>query len=149
MSVRNDLETVFPQLISTHYRITSPYDHRYNCIAWAAGDSSTWWEPDPMNIYYWPPSIQREYSIEAYQAVYENLGFREHSKDNLEPDSIKVAIFSKAGKPTHAARQLESGLWTSKLGKNVDIEHILRGIVGDCYGNVEVILKRRRDNLQL
>jgi hypothetical protein len=57
----------------------------------------------------------------------------------------KIAIFADAtGSPTHAARQLTSGRWTSKLGEAEDIEHELRAIEGDIYGTVVAILKRPR-----
>lgn len=46
------------------------------------------------------------------------------------------------GTPTHAARQLENGKWTSKLGQLEDIEHELDGLVGDKYGIVVTILRR-------
>ena len=117
------LEVLFPNLKKSDYNITSPYDPAYNCIAWAAEDTSSWWEPDPMGIYYWPPEVPRKYSIEAYRAAYESIGYKEISEEVLEFAYQKVAIFSKAGIPTHASRQLKSGYWSSKLGKSVDIEH--------------------------
>jgi hypothetical protein len=46
------------------------------------------------------------------------------------------------GEPTHAARQLPNGKWTSKLGRWQDIEHELDGLVGEMYGTVKQILKR-------
>ncbi len=56
----------------------------------------------------------------------------------------KVALFvDAAGMPTHAARQVNSGAWTSKLGNSEDIEHELRALEGDIYGTVRLILKRR------
>src|SRR5207244_363796 len=41
-----DLEALFPGLRGTSYRITSPPDSAYNCVAWAAGDQASWWWPD-------------------------------------------------------------------------------------------------------
>ncbi len=46
------------------------------------------------------------------------------------------------GLPTHAARQLASGRWTSKLGKAEDIEHDLHDLEGDLYGIVVLLMKR-------
>jgi hypothetical protein len=46
------------------------------------------------------------------------------------------------GKPTHAARQVGYGKWTSKLGSLVDIEHDINGVSGTRYGSVAVIMKR-------
>ena len=47
------------------------------------------------------------------------------------------------GIPTHAARQLRSGRWTSKLGQAEDIEHELRALEGAIHGAVVLILKRQ------
>jgi hypothetical protein len=44
--------------------------------------------------------------------------------------------------PKHAARQLASGRWTSKIGVLEDIEHDLRDLEGDEYGKVVVVIKR-------
>src|SRR5437899_2905929 len=44
--VKPTLEEVFPGLRGQSYRITSPADHRYNCIAFAAGDDHKSWWPD-------------------------------------------------------------------------------------------------------
>ncbi len=42
-------------------------------------------------------------------------------------------------------RSIESGMWTSKLGKSEDIEHkTLEGLEGEEYGTIECILKRAR-----
>jgi len=40
--VESRLEVAFPRLRGQFYRIQSPKDDRYNCIAFAAGDSSRW-----------------------------------------------------------------------------------------------------------
>lgn len=54
---------------------------------------------------------------------------------------------SKDNKPTHAARQLSSGHWTSKLGDCEDIEHFaLDGVANKIYGAAVVFLKRLREN---
>jgi hypothetical protein len=53
-----------------------------------------------------------------------------------------VALSARGGVPTHAARQLADGLWSGKLGKFVDVEHTLAGLVGEEYGDVVQILGR-------
>ncbi len=75
------LELAFPDLAATGYRLTSPVDPTYNCVAWAT-------------------------------------------------------------LPTHVARQLPSGLWTSKLGNAEDLEHTLDGLAGAVFGHVAAVLKR-------
>jgi hypothetical protein len=62
---------------------------------------------------------------------------------DLEPGFEKIAPFADAdGLPTHAARQLPGGRWTSKLGELEDIEHDLNDVAGTAYGTVVQIMKR-------
>ncbi len=136
------LDDVFPRLRNAGYRTTSPSDIQYNCIAWAAGDQDRWWWPDQNDQYYWPPTVLREETIDAFVEAYETLGFIRSNNDALEPGFEKVALYALEGKPKHAARQLNNGVWTSKLGGSVDIEHTLEGLVGPLYGVVVQLLKR-------
>lgn len=64
-----------------------------------------------------------ELTLEAFIAAYASLGYEPCDDGRLEPGIEKVVIYTLSGKPTHAARQLSKGTWTSKLGKDVDIEH--------------------------
>ena len=97
-----------------------------------------------MDLYYWPPSAPRETALESFVKAFEALGYATCSTSDLEPRKEKVAIFAKpSGEPTHAARQLSNGRWTSKLGKNVDIEHELNGLTSRDYGSPVLFLERR------
>ena len=136
-----ELESLFPGLTSTTYEITSPVDPKYNCIAWAAGDQSRWWEPDPMGVCYWPQSVPRQRTLSAYRLAFESLGYAECVEATQEKGFTKVALFAKASQPTHASRQLPSSVWSSKLGRHVDISHELQALCGETYGTVAAILK--------
>ena len=76
---------------------------------------------------YWPQGIPREESLAAFRSVFQALGYRECTGSGLENGYEKIAIFAKSEdgvlEPTHAARQLPNGRWTSKLGRMEDIEH--------------------------
>jgi len=63
----------------------------------------------------------------------------------MEPSYEKVVIYANAGgTPTHMARQLPSGKWTSKLGQKEDIEHsAVTDVEGPLYGVATVFLKRQ------
>jgi hypothetical protein len=50
------LEDVFPGLQGTAYRVTSPADRGYNCIAWAAGVTDDWWWPPLTDAPSRPPA---------------------------------------------------------------------------------------------
>lgn len=137
-----NLRHCFPGLRDTPYSITSPSDNRYNCIAWAAGDASRWWEPDPMGLYYWPPGAPRAYSLQAFKEAFRVLGFEEGGTTEPGPLATEIAIYSKGERPTHAARHVSDERWSSKLGRSVDIEHELLALCGDAYGAVALFMKR-------
>jgi hypothetical protein len=144
-----DLEAAFPRLTSTNHRQASPVDGKYNCIAFAADDTESWWWPTPQPIggIYWPQGVPREVTLEAFKMAFEQLGYEECLTGEFEAGKEKIAIFSdREGNPTHAARQLASGEWASKLGTNVDIEHDTLEAVGgherSGYGTVALYMIR-------
>lgn len=132
----------FPKTFEEPFIHTSPIDPNYNCIAWAANDNTKWYEPDPYGFYFWPQEVNREYTTEAYINLYEYFGFIRCDNGELEEGYIKVAVFEKNGVPTHACRQLLDGNWTSKLGKNIDVQHSLNNIQEGTYGNIIQFLKK-------
>ena len=134
----------FPNSSVQPFSQTSHVDVNYNCIAWAADDNTRWYEPDPFGSYYWPPNVPRDYTIEAYINLYEFLGYERCANGNLENGFIKVAIFANGDWPTHAARQLNNGSWTSKLGKNIDVEHSIFSIENGVYGQVVQYVRKPR-----
>lgn len=138
-----EINKLFPQLVPGRYRVTSPPDLKYNCIAWAAGDDyRMWW---PAQFAYWPRGVDRSSTLEAFIAAFETLGYRRVPNGNLELSVEKIAIYaSRSNEPQHAARQLPSGQWASKLGKLEDIEHELSALEGSCYGSVVCFLGRER-----
>lgn len=143
-SLEQSLENAFSNLDPDEYRITSTATMDYNCIAWAAEDVSAWWWPDAFGQYCWPPKSPRIETVEAFVAAYGILGYLPCTDACLEQGFEKIAVYVDArGKPTHAARQLPSGQWTSKLGLWEDIEHnTIDGLSGDTYGKVGHILRR-------
>ena len=135
-------ESLFPDLARTGYRVTSPADPIYNCIAWAAGLTSDWWWPDPGQFDHWPPGVVRERSLAAFIQAFATVGYAPCPDDSLEPGWEKIAIYATDEGPAHAARQLPTGLWSSKLGPDDDIEHTLQGLYSSVYGTVVQFLRR-------
>ena len=145
LSMVERLEQVFPALRGREYWVTSPRDKEYNCVAWAAGDTrQVWWpvEATRLQRVYWPAGVPREETLEAFRQAFETLGYVVCDDDRLEAGFEKVARFALLGVPRHAARQLPSGRWTSKLGGWEDIEHGLHDLTGMAYGSVVLVLKR-------
>jgi hypothetical protein len=139
------IELVFPALRGTGYQVSSPHDTRYNCIAWAAGDTTqVWWpvEAGTLRKAHWPPGVPREETLEAFREAFATLGYVVCDDELPEAGFEKIALFAFSGVPKHAARQLPNGRWTSKLGAWEDIEHDLHDLTGMVYGSVALVLKR-------
>ena len=141
-----NLEDLFPNLRPGNYEITSQADTRYNCVAWAIGDSSAWWENLPAGGYYWPAAAESSETVAGWIQVFVLSGYSACESGDPEPGFEKVAIYvNDTGEPAHVARQLISGRWTSKLGGFQDItHHSLEAIEMPDYGRASVFLKRNR-----
>lgn len=138
-----------PYLTDATFEITSECSGIYNCIAWAAGDDRNFWWPDSMGIGYWPDGIPRAESMDAFVQAYQQLGYRLCDDGTLTPGLEKIAIFGIGPEgqeePTHAALQLESGEWTSKMGPLEDIRHKTADAVrGPLYGKIVCFMLRPR-----
>jgi hypothetical protein len=142
----------FPNLRSGNYEEKSLADKRYNCIAWAAGRNDTWWDPavsedsdDPEVDHYWPANAPRDYKVTSLVVAYESVGFAICADGSLEDGVEKIAIYADGPEYMHAARQLENGKWTSKMGLGVDIEHDApQNVTGPRYRQVAVYMKPPR-----
>jgi hypothetical protein len=142
MTAQEEMLALFPQLDRNVLVISSPQTPKYNCIAFAAGETHRWWWPDQLRVCYWPRVAPRSEAIPAFQAAFESIGYRLSSGTNLEDDVEKIAFFHMNGRPTHAARQLRNGLWTSKIGRSFDIVHDIEGMEGQEYGAIALIMER-------
>ncbi len=130
----------FPRLAVGNFTITSPSTLRYNCIAWAVGDDTKWWWPVGK---YWPGGLPQSSSLDAFTMMFGTLGYTPASESAFEENFEKIALYVNSQKlVTHAARQLPTGRWTSKLGPSFDVSHTLDALEGGSYGTVGKILKR-------
>lgn len=135
----------FPNLVLGAYKLTSPQDRRYNCIAWAADDDKKKWWPDPFGIGKWPSGVPRNETIQAFEQAFQALGYARCPNGKHEKKYEKIALYATPLGPTHAARQLPNGNWTSKLGDFEDIEHFtVDGVDGPLYGTSVLFMRRRR-----
>src|SRR5688572_14014267 len=111
------LKKIFPRLRFSEHRYTSHRNINYNCICWAANvpPRDIWW-PSPDG--YWPAGVRRDGTVDAFVDAFGLLGYVPCADGILEDGFEKVALFAlPSGEPTHMARQLASGTWTSKLGR--------------------------------
>jgi hypothetical protein len=138
---------LFPRLSEHGFTVTSPRDTRYNCIAFAAGDVTHWWQPgvggQAIGGYYWP-TLNTATTPEACERAFATLGYERCANGDYETEYEKVAIYADAdGQYTHAARQLRNGTWVSKLGPSQDINHNdVEGVCGKDYGEVAFFMRR-------
>lgn len=65
-----ELEEDFPNLATSPYDPKSPPDAKYNCIAFALGDTSHFWYDADVSGYYWPPGAA---SADTLAALRRNL----------------------------------------------------------------------------
>jgi len=136
--VSAELEGAFPNVAADGYTVASPKTQAYNCVAWAVGDASRWWEPG----IFWPGPTGDD--LAALTGLFAALGYVPCAGDELEAGHEKVALYADdQGNWTHAARQLPDGWWTSKLGPDEDILHRTpQALVGELYGQVQEFMKR-------
>ena len=128
-----NLKDAFPGLRDSGYEITSEISDTYNCVAWAAGDDANWWSHAPGS--YWPSAVDRSPEVSALVQVFGALGFSLSETNDVEAGFRKIAVYALSGEWTHAARQLEDGRWTSKVGQFEDITHpSLENLTGEAYG---------------
>ncbi|WP_303180125.1 hypothetical protein [uncultured Butyricimonas sp.] len=145
----------FPSLASDPYfKITSPKDICYNCIAWAYGLYKDRWmqfdtTPKLDGVWFWwPEGIVVDSSVNAYVEAFKTNGFELCDNGDKEDDFIKIALYEKNEdgllKCSHAARQKRDGSWMSKLGPSHDIVHGDPYLIeGDAYGKVSCFMKKR------
>src|SRR3954447_6167820 len=138
----------FPNIKAEGYDKTSECTRDYNCVAWAANDTSRWWWPIGPNHSgqeaYWPRKAPRQNTLKAFALAFKTLGYEKCKDGSLEEGFEKVAIYAINNKPTHAARQLTNGRWTHKIGRNIDISATLTAVEAGLYGKAVRFMKRKQ-----
>ena len=116
-------------------------------MAYAAGKNTVWWWPvgEETEGVFWPEGVPRIETLEAFIVAFHTEGYTPCEDGELEEGFEKIALYVDAdGKPAHAAKQLSSGSWTSKLGEWEDIEHkTLDSISCPTYGIAISFLRRK------
>ena len=134
MTLSAELERVLPGLRDSAYSVTSEATGRYNCIAWALGETGDWWAPVDMPDFFWPTGLERVSADEAVtpemvMRLFSAYGFEGCPDGSPEEGVEKIALFGDGDEFLHVARQLPNGRWTSKLGQDRDIEHELEALL--------------------
>ena len=131
----------FPNLRHEGFTVVDPPSDTYNCIAYAAGDTSQWWAY--ISDSYWPPCATRSELIASLLEVFAGLGYEQCDDSRIEDGYQKVALYETQGVWTHAAVQMPSGVWRSKMGEGPVIEHrSAESLSGGPYGDVHCFMRR-------
>ena len=147
----------FPGLATDpKFKITSPVDYNYNCLAWAYQMfNDRWmWPPiddngelfQPVDGYpWWPENVGVGLDIQFLVEAFAKKGFEMCDKWEHEEGFVKVALYYDPTnmKMTHAARESRQfKCWMSKMGQHHDIHHSSPyTIEGKWYGKVYCIMR--------
>lgn len=143
--VPGDFENALQENFDIQRDCKSDRTKSYNCIAWAAGKTNVPWWPIDLAPYFWPQGLPRGVeTLENFINAFRSEGYLPCIDGSIQPGFEKIAIYvDDKDVPTHAARSLPTGVWTSKLGDEEDIEHsTLRAVEGRIYGKVKAFLQR-------
>jgi hypothetical protein len=146
MAIPGDVVKIFRSLNLNTACCKSKRTPKYNCIAFAVGDTNQWWWPDEDG--HWPDGVKRELSLEAFVATYATKDYLPCTSSEPEEGYHKVAIYGRGQVPSHAAQQLPDGRWASKLGQWEDIEHESLSELAE-YGEVLCFLRRPLEKVPL
>jgi len=139
-SQRREIDAVrkvgFPAL-GPDYEVVGPGTSSYNCIAWSLHDTHDW---------VWPGN-----TLKAFDQLNTKHGFQKMPKMDfrVQPGVEKIVLYGKVvnGRtvPTHQARQMADGTWTSKLGKMAVIRHATPdSLDGPDYGHPVAVYSRKK-----
>jgi len=136
------LVEAFPNLSEEGIEIVGRPSELYNCIAYAAGDTTGWWWPD--GIAYWPPWATLDNRMESLKEVFTGFEYEQCADGYSEDGYEKVALYEMQGGFAHAALQMPNGRWRSKMGEGPVIEHHSpESLSGGMYGEATVYMRRR------
>jgi hypothetical protein len=117
--------------VTAGYRVTSKKDATYNCVAFAMGDTSKWWDPSPLPGLYWPEGTVRSPHLDSLIGACEHEGFEVCKSGDLEEGFEKIALYvDDNGFWAHVAKQV-GNQWCSKLGDEEDVLHPTAHCFGD------------------
>jgi hypothetical protein len=152
--LKSNIINQFPDLNSdSKFRISSSVDFKYNCIAYALIITDKWvWPLKDKDGIWWPEELPKNIAINTFIKLFELKSYSVCENGEMEDGFQKIVIYTEEANPnevTHAARQLNDGNWTSKLGSGNDIIHSdPSSIEGEIYGKVSTFMKRMNLSFQ-
>jgi hypothetical protein len=141
------------------FEVTSGSTRGYNCVAYAAGDDTRWWEPlaapdstsAELGGYYWPedPEIPAWFSVRAIEQIFLKRNYVTCADAARVRGAEKIAIYgTDSTNATHVAMQRLDGVWVSKMGPYADIQHgPPEEIQGGTIGQIQRLMIRYQPTL--
>ena len=119
------------------------------------GIRDQWWEPYAAGGIaedrgHWPEGLPHDREPGTLRELFRREGFVDCEDGSLDPVMVKIALYRVQDDVggyiwTHAARQLKTGLWTSKLGSSYEVTHRSTGdLEGELYGAVYAYMAKPR-----
>ena len=119
------------------------------------GIRDQWWEPYAAGGIaedrgHWPEGLPHDREPDTLRELFRREGFVGCEDGRLDPVMVKIALYQMRDDEggyiwTHVARQLKTGLWTSKLGSSYEVTHRSIGdLEGELYGAVYAYMAKPR-----
>lgn len=126
----SELAALYPRMVG-RCELESPPSPRYNCLAWAVGESRRSWFPhgDPdSGAWHWPlndaPRGDGALGLDQVLRAFATASYASCADGSLVVGFEKIALYVDAEDCVlHAAWQREDGRWWSKLGDQHDVLH--------------------------
>lgn len=121
------LKSHFPNLDNGMVDISSFSDPTYNCVGWVLFENNgnppqkLW--PSDCEGYHWPEDLPKIDTVDNFLEFFQRKGYSLCLTKIVEDHLDKIALYSVANRVKHVAKQLKSGVWTSKIGDYETIEH--------------------------
>jgi hypothetical protein len=96
-----------------------------------------------LNLNAYTHSLNDVWILEAFIELFRSVNYECCDTSVPENSFEKIAIYMLDNIPTHAARQLPNGKWTSKLGSGIDEHDTPDCLNGPIYGKSAIIIKRK------
>jgi hypothetical protein len=138
----------FPVLTKRNHSVESDWNPAYNCIAFAADVTHIKWWPAFSKDAFWPPGAPYSETLESFIKAFNTIGYVECNDGDYVEGIERIALYThdgtRGGRPKHAAKQIDSMLWASKLGNSYDIKHHRVAVSGGLYGRIAAYMSREK-----
>jgi len=145
MGIESTIEKWHPKLKDKNWKIININKDldKFNCFSFVIDIYNDWCGASTK---IWHNQNDRHSTILNYIQFYSTYNYKICNDDIQEPEYDKIAIYAINNNVSHVCKQF-GGMWRSKLGSNVIIEHKLEWLSGadyENYGDIVVFMKRSK-----